>query len=110
MAGNLEGKQEKNETREGEREREREVAMSDSWTREYSQVKNASDEVYELIRERNAAASGTQTSSETGPQTTADVHKLSAHCRRKLQALSTKITSLERNLESEGKNGLTQRE
>jgi len=83
------------------------MPSSDSWTREYSEVKASCDEVYELIRERNALASGSA-SGETREQ---DVHKLSAQCRRKLQALSSKIGGLENSLNTTAtSNNITQRE
>lgn|ERR1719412_3308556 len=87
------------------------MSSSESWMREYGEVKASCDEVYELIRERNAlTGNGSSSASSTngGGAREQDVHKLSAHCRRKLTSLSNKINDLERTVGS-GAN-VTQRE
>mmetsp|Transcript_28330 Transcript_28330/g.59759 ORF Transcript_28330/g.59759 Transcript_28330/m.59759 type:complete len:132 (-) Transcript_28330:475-870(-) len=85
---------------------------SDSWMREYSEVKASCDEVYELIRERNAMTSSSSSSlgMTMSQQTGQEVHKLSAQCRRKLTSLNNKINELDKSVGQEKGGQVTQRE
>jgi len=75
------------------------------WTKEYNDVKEHADDLYELIRERNAIASNGQGAGGN------EVHRLSAQCRRKMGALSNKISRLEEIVAvSKGGGAITNRE
>lgn len=78
---------------------------SDTWMREYGEVKASCDEIYEMIRERNAMTSSSSSGGSGAREQ--DVHKLSAHCRRKLTSLSSKINDLEGTVSG---SNVTQRE
>ena len=88
-----------------EEERATPTMASDTWMREYGEVKASCDEIYEMIRERNAMTSSSSSGGSGAREQ--DVHKLSAHCRRKLTSLSSKINDLEGTVSG---SNVTQRE
>ena len=83
----------------------------DVWSKEYNDVKEHADELYELIRERNALLSNSGGGGGSTGGSGSDAHRLSAQCRRKLGGLSNKITRLEEVIGLSKDSGtITQRE